>query len=36
VEKVDVFLGFLARYSFISYDEKAKTAIISADFLHVK
>ena len=32
VEKVESFLGFLAKYSFISYDKKGKMAIISADF----
>jgi len=31
-EKVDSFLGFLAKYSFVTYDEKEKTAIIRTDF----
>ena len=31
-EKVDSFLAFLAKYSFIAYDEKEKKAVIRADF----
>jgi len=32
VENVDSFLGFLAKYSFSTYDEQEKKAIIHADF----
>ena len=32
-EKVELFLRFLAKYSFISYDEQNKTAVIYTDFL---
>jgi len=31
-EKVELFLRFLAKYSFITYDEQRKTAIICTDF----
>ncbi|RZN42969.1 MAG: hypothetical protein EFT35_01335 [Methanophagales archaeon ANME-1-THS] len=31
-EKVGSFLGFLAKYSFITYNETEKTALIRADF----
>jgi hypothetical protein len=31
-EKVGSFLGFLAKYSFVIYDETEKTAAIRADF----
>jgi len=30
-EKVELFLRFLAKYEFITYDEERKTAIIRAD-----
>ncbi len=33
VEKVELFLRFLAKYSFITYDEQRKTAVVCADFL---
>ena len=32
-EKVEFFLRFLAKYSFVSYDETRETAVICADFL---
>lgn len=35
-EKVDLFLGFLAKYSVISYNERIKTAVICDDFLSLK
>ena len=35
-EKVELFLRFLAEYSFIKYDEQRKTAVIRADFLSLK
>ena len=35
-EKVDFFFGFLAKFSFIIYDEKEKTAVICADFSSFK
>ena len=35
VEKVELFLRFLAKYSFITYDEQRETAVISTDFLFV-
>lgn len=31
-EKVGAFLGFLAKYSFISYNETEKTARVRAEF----
>lgn len=31
-EKVGSFLGFLAKYSFVIYDEREKTAVIRPDF----
>ena len=36
VEKVELFLRFLAKYSFITYDEQRETAVISTDFLSLK
>ena len=33
VEKVELFLRFLAKYSFITYDEQRETAVIRTDFL---
>ena len=36
VEKVELFLRFLAKYSFITYDEQRETAVICADFLSLK
>ena len=36
VEKVELFLRFLAKYSFITYDEQGKTATICADFLSLE
>ncbi|RLG32529.1 hypothetical protein DRN97_07185 [Methanosarcinales archaeon] len=33
VGKTELFLRFLAKYSFITYDEHRKTAVICADFL---
>jgi len=35
-EKVELFLRFLAKYSFITYDEQKTTAIICDDFLSLK
>ena len=35
-EKVELFLRFLAKYSFITYDEQRETAVICADFLSLK
>ena len=35
-EKVELFLHFLAKYSFITYDEQRKTAVTCADFLSLK
>ncbi|MBC8521167.1 MAG: hypothetical protein H8D26_04145 [Methanomicrobia archaeon] len=32
VEKVELFLRFLAKYGFITHDEKRKTAVMCADF----
>jgi len=31
-ENVDFLLGFLAKYTLITYDDREKTAVISADF----
>jgi len=36
VEKVELFLRFLAKYSFITYDKQRETAVISTDFLLLK
>ena len=36
VEKVELFLRFLAKYSFITYDEQRETAVISTDFSSLK
>ena len=36
VGKVELFLRFLAKYSFITYDEQRETAVISTDFLSLK
>jgi len=35
-EKVELFLRFLAKYSFITYDEQKKTAVICDDFFSLK
>jgi len=35
-EKVELFLRFLAKHSFITYDEQRETAVICADFLSLK
>lgn len=35
-EKVELFFRFLAKYSFIKYDERRKTAVIHADFSALK
>jgi len=35
-EKVELFLRFLAKYSFITYDEHRKTAVIHTDFLSLR
>ena len=35
-EKVELFLRFLAKYSFITYDEQGETAVICTDFLSLK
>ena len=34
-EKAEFFLRFLAKHSFITYDEQRETAVISTDFLFV-
>ena len=36
VEKVELFLHFLAKYSIITYDEQRETAIICTDFSSLK
>lgn len=36
VEKVKIFFRFLAKYSFIEYDEQRETAVIHADFLSLE
>ncbi len=36
VEKVELFLRFLAKYSFITYDEQRETAVIRTDFSSLK
>ena len=35
-ETVEFFLRFLAKYSFITYDEQRGTAVMCADFLSLK
>ena len=35
-EKVELFLRFLAKYSFITYNEQRETAVICTDFLSLK
>ena len=35
-KKVELFLRFLAKHSFITYDEQRETAVICADFLSLK
>ena len=35
-EKVELFLRFLAKYGFVTYDEEKKIATIHADFLSLK
>jgi hypothetical protein len=35
-ETVEFFLRFLAKYSFITYDEQSGTAVMCADFLSLK
>ena len=35
-EKVELFFRFLAKYSFITYDEQRETAVICVDFLSLK
>ena len=35
-ETVELFLRFLAKYSFITYDEQRETAVMCADFLSLK
>ena len=36
VGKTELFLRFLAKYSFITYDEHRKTAVICNDFLSLR
>jgi len=36
VGKTELFLRFLAKYSFITYDEHRKTAVICTDFLSLR
>jgi predicted transcriptional regulator len=35
-ETVELFLRFLAKYLFITYDEQRETAVMCADFLSLK
>jgi len=36
VGKTELFLRFLAKYSFITYDEHRKTAVVCTDFLSLR